>query len=537
MGDHLGADGKPGVARLDDLARKVDTGNDRVDPRDLAVRRGREPVLVVDTGPVTRMTASPSPRSSTEICRTSRTGHAGVAVALGDEAENVAGMLDIKRLQGSGTCPVLYQSQTPRQRAECRVIGWSRNSLPLSTACSRSHPCGMDAAAPATHEARSPRRCARCRSPWSARAHARSPGRSCSRTAPTHRFGGVVVPVNGKYSEIAGVPTVASLSDLDHPAGRGRRTGRHRPRAGHRRGGSVDRCRIGDRPRWRVHRLRGRRHRPGGVAVDARPTSRASRWSDPTAWASSTWSPVPCRTSGRCPAHVRRGRVAAIAQSGAVIEALVNCGGRVPFSTLVSSGAEAVDHHRRLPALLRRRPRDRRGARLHRGLRRCPGRARRRPRGGRGRQDGRCLLSSGRSAKARDGILAHSGKLAPSARVTAAALRQAGVVLAHDLDELITIGEILGTRRRVRGTAPHVVTNSGGEANLLSDLAEDAGLRAPRPHRHGDDAAGRHGGRRSTPPTRSTPGASTTTRRCTQSRSTRSCTRAVTSSSCRRTSR
>ena len=85
----------------------------------------------------------------------------------------------------------------------------------------------------------------------------------------------------------------------------------------------------------------------------------------------------------------------------------------------------------------------------------------------------------GRSAKARDGILAHSGKLAPSARVTAAALQQAGVVLADDLDELITMGEILGTGRQVRGSRTHIVTNSGGEANLLSDLAEDAGLELP----------------------------------------------------------
>ena len=87
-------------------------------------------------------------------------------------------------------------------------------------------------------------------------------------------------------------------------------------------------------------------------------------------------------------------------------------------------------------------------------------------------------MSSG-SAKAQAGILAHSGKLAPSARVTAAALRQAGVVVASDLDELLALGELLGTRRRIAGPRVHVVTNSGGEANMLADLADDAGLELP----------------------------------------------------------
>src|SRR5207247_7191072 len=45
---------------------------------------------------------------------------------------------------------------------------------------------------------------------------------------------------------------------------------------------------------------------------------------------------------GTVPEHVRRGGIGAVAQSGAVVEALVGCGGRVPLSTAVSSGSEAV---------------------------------------------------------------------------------------------------------------------------------------------------------------------------------------------------
>ena len=181
---------------------------------------------------------------------------------------------------------------------------------------------------------------------------------------------------------------------------------------------------------------------------------------------------------GTVPTDVRRGRVAAIAQSGAVIEALVNCGGRVPFSTLVSSGGEAVTTTGDYLRFFAADPETDAVLVFIEGFVDAPDvLAAAREVAEAGKTVAACFV--GRSAKARDGILAHSGKLAPSARVTAAALRQAGVVLADDLDELITLGEIFGTGRHVRGTRTHVVTNSGGEANLLSDLAEDAGLELP----------------------------------------------------------
>ncbi len=44
---------------------------------------------------------------------------------------------------------------------------------------------------------------------------------------------------------------------------------------------------------------------------------------------------------GTVPMHVRRGRVGVVAQSGAIVEAFVNNGGRVPLSTIVSCGSEA----------------------------------------------------------------------------------------------------------------------------------------------------------------------------------------------------
>ena len=181
---------------------------------------------------------------------------------------------------------------------------------------------------------------------------------------------------------------------------------------------------------------------------------------------------------GSVPRDVRRGGVAAIAQSGAVIEALISTGGRIPFSTLVSSGSEVVTTTADYLRFFAADPETDSVLVFIEGFGDAGDvLAAAREVAEAGKTVAACFV--GRSAKARDGILAHSGKLAPSARVTAAALQQAGVVLADDLDELITIGEILGTRRRVRGARTHIVTNSGGEANLLSDLAEDADLTLP----------------------------------------------------------
>ncbi len=181
---------------------------------------------------------------------------------------------------------------------------------------------------------------------------------------------------------------------------------------------------------------------------------------------------------GTVPPHIRRGRVGIVAQSGAIVEAFINNGGRVPISTIVSCGAEAgtglADYLRFFaddpetdavlafvegfgdPAGFLAAAR--RLATLDKPLAVC---------------------KVGRSAIAQAGIAAHSGKLAGSARVAAAALRQVGAILCADLDELTTVGELFGAGRTKLGRRAHVVTNSGGEANLLADLADSIGVKLP----------------------------------------------------------
>ena len=177
--------------------------------------------------------------------------------------------------------------------------------------------------------------------------------------------------------------------------------------------------------------------------------------------------------------RLRRGSVGVVAQSGAVVEAFVNAGPRVPLSTAISSGSEAVLG---LADSLRFFAADPETtavlafveavADAEDVLAAC------RELAEAGTTLGACVV--GRSATAQEGVRAHSGRLAGAARTAAAALAQNGAVLASDLDELLALGEVLGTRRRIAGRRAHLVTNSGGEGNLLADVAADVGLELPR---------------------------------------------------------
>ncbi|MGY1807069.1 acetate--CoA ligase family protein [Blastococcus sp. SYSU D00669] len=303
-------------------------------------------------------------------------------------------------------------------------------------------------------------------------------------------FPGRLVAVTPKYAEVAGVPAVPSLADLDEP---------------------VDAALV----QVRADRVLGVVEEglaagvrtfvvPGAGATDSgdvarelvRELRRLRAGHDLAVFGPNCMGVLDLVTGaapyiGTVGPELRRGTVGLVAQSGAVVEAFVNAGPRVPLSTAVSSGSEAVlelpDHLRFFAAdpettavLAFVEAVDDAGALL----------AACRELAEAGKTVAACVV--GRSATAQEGVQAHSGRLAGAARTTAAALAQAGVVLAHDLDELMALGEVLGTRRRIAGRRAHVVTNSGGEANLLADLADDVGLELPR---LGDGAAARLTGR------------------------------------------
>ncbi|MDP5183614.1 acetate--CoA ligase family protein [Blastococcus sp. BMG 814] len=290
-------------------------------------------------------------------------------------------------------------------------------------------------------------------------------------------FAGRVVAVTPKYAEVADVPAVPSLADLDEPvdaalvqvrADRVLGVVEQGLAAGVRTfvipgAGTTD---SGDVARELVQELRRLRDEHGLSVFGPNCMGVLDLVTGAAPYIG---------TVGR---ELRRGTVGLAAQSGAVVEAFVNAGARVPLSTAISSGSEAVlglpDHLRFFAAdpettavLAFVEAVDDAGDLL----------AACRALADAGKTVAACVV--GRSATAQEGVRAHSGRLAGAARTTAAALAQAGAVLAHDLDELIALGEVLGTRRHVRGRRTHLVTNSGGEANLLADLADDVGLELP----------------------------------------------------------
>jgi acyl-CoA synthetase (NDP forming) len=87
------------------------------------------------------------------------------------------------------------------------------------------------------------------------------------------------------------------------------------------------------------------------------------------------------------------------------------------------------------------------------------------------------LLHAGTSEIGRLAAASHSAAITASPEILEAGCRQAGVVLAHDLDEMIACLELCAHCTPPTGGEVAVVTISGGEAALLGDLA--SALRLP----------------------------------------------------------
>ena len=174
------------------------------------------------------------------------------------------------------------------------------------------------------------------------------------------------------------------------------------------------------------------------------------------------------------------GRVALVSQSGSVCEAAVNMGPRIGFSAIVSCGTEAVttvgdyleyfaaDPGTGAVALFLEGFRDPRG--FVAGARRV-------------REAGKPLavLQAGRTSATSAAVAAHSGTLAGTDEVVTGLLHQLGAIGVDDLDELFEVAELLGHGRLPAGRRLFVVTDSGGEANLVADHAAWLGLELPPP--------------------------------------------------------
>jgi acyl-CoA synthetase (NDP forming) len=89
------------------------------------------------------------------------------------------------------------------------------------------------------------------------------------------------------------------------------------------------------------------------------------------------------------------------------------------------------------------------------------------------------VLKVGRSERARRAITSHTGGLAGEVRVFSAVLRAHRAIEVGELDEMVEVLACCQGSRRPSGRRLAVMTASGGQAELLLDLATAAGLSLP----------------------------------------------------------
>ena len=89
------------------------------------------------------------------------------------------------------------------------------------------------------------------------------------------------------------------------------------------------------------------------------------------------------------------------------------------------------------------------------------------------------VLKTGRNKTAQRAAASHTAALAGDYRITAAALRQAGVRLVEDGLSLLDVAAALASQPPLCGNRIAIITNSGGTGVELTDLLEDEGLAVP----------------------------------------------------------
>ncbi len=88
-------------------------------------------------------------------------------------------------------------------------------------------------------------------------------------------------------------------------------------------------------------------------------------------------------------------------------------------------------------------------------------------------------LKSGRSQSGRRAASSHTAALAGSDAAADALFRQAGVIRAETLEELVDVASLFSARGRLDGRSVGIVTNAGGLGILCADACEAAGLELP----------------------------------------------------------
>ncbi|MCX6350147.1 MAG: CoA-binding protein [Candidatus Aureabacteria bacterium] len=90
-------------------------------------------------------------------------------------------------------------------------------------------------------------------------------------------------------------------------------------------------------------------------------------------------------------------------------------------------------------------------------------------------------LKAGRSAKGTKAVSSHTGSLSGSYEVYRGVFRQAGVILADNLTELLGMSQALAHQPPLAGKRIAIVTNGGGCGVMCTDYCQEAGLEVNDP--------------------------------------------------------
>ena len=184
---------------------------------------------------------------------------------------------------------------------------------------------------------------------------------------------------------------------------------------------------------------------------------------------------------GTLSSSLQAGHVSVLSQSGSVADALLSIGPRIGFRTVLSTGNEsgldaadlvhafAHDEGTRAVGLFLETVRRPEAFAL--ALRECFERGK-----------PVVCLKVGRSALAAAVALTHTGAMVGSAQGFSAFLAVCGAIEVTDMSQFVETLDVLGLERWPKGNRLGAVSESGGQAGMLADCAEEAGLEvAPLP--------------------------------------------------------
>ena len=178
------------------------------------------------------------------------------------------------------------------------------------------------------------------------------------------------------------------------------------------------------------------------------------------------------------PTDISKGHVGAIVQSGAVCLGIANSNRGLGFSTLISSGNEAVLDNADYISYLVDDPETRVILAFIEGFK-SPARFELAAERARLTHKPLLVVKVGRSEVAQRATLAHTGSLAGSDAVHDAMFRRHGVVRLDNLDELLEAAELFLKAPMPAGNGVAFLTLSGGQIGLIGDQMQGLGLCLP----------------------------------------------------------